>query len=815
MKKIALAVPAAFLAIFLRSAAGDPAGITVDLDHPGAKISPTFYGLMTEEINHSYDGGLYAELIQNRAMGDSVHEPRHWSVVKSDGADGSIALDTGVPLNDALKTSLRLDVANVGEGQRVGVANEGYWGIPVKPETHYQASFYAKGGNGFSGPLTVDIESNDGNTIYATGTVSQISGDWKKYELTLTTQKLDPTKDARFVISAGGKGSVWFDQVSLFPPTYNNRPNGFRIDLMDLMADLHPAFLRFPGGNYLEGDYIKERFIWENTIGDVAQRAGHRSPWNYHSTDGMGLLEFLEWCEDLHMQPLLAVYAGYSLQHIHVDAGPDLVPFVEEALDEIEYCTGDASTKWGAERAKDGHPQPFDIKYIEVGNEDFFDSAGYDKRFAQFYDAIKAKYPNLLLIATVPVKSRTPDVVDDHYYRSSRQMERDATHYDKTDRNGPKIFVGEWATTEGRPTPNFAAAMADAAWMTGLERNSDVVVMNCYAPLLVNVNHNASQWGTNLIGYDALNSFGSTSYYAQRMFAANLGDTIIPVEISQPAITDSTPPPPDTGGVGVGTWETQAQFKEIKVAQGDQTLLQSDFSSGTEGWRKGRNGTWSATGGVLTQSGDAQDTRITRGDPSWTDYTYSLKAMKTGGSEGFLILFHTRGRNDYLWWNVGGWGNGRTALEKIDDGQKKEFGTSADIAVETNRWYDISVEVSGTDIKCYLDGKLVTEATDPPPAPPEPIYATASRVDSTGQVILKVVNISSSPQSLQINLTGAKDVSAAGKEIVLTGKPTDENSLANPRKVYPQEQDVSDAGATFTHEFPAYSVNVLKIDAKP
>ena len=209
----------------------------------------------------------------------------------------------------------------------------------------------------------------------------------------------------------------------------------------------------------------------------------------------------------------------------HVNPGPDLDPYIQDALDEIEYVTGGADTKWGAVRAQNGHPAPFPLTYVEIGNEDFFDKSGsYDGRYAQFYKAIKAKYPDLQLIATTPVKSIRPDVIDDHYYVRATEFFHDATHYDKTDRSGPKIFVGEWATREGAPTPNFGAALGDAAWMTGLERNSDVIVMAAYAPLLVNVNPGGMQWETDLIGYDALRSYGSPSYYAQVMFSSYLGD---------------------------------------------------------------------------------------------------------------------------------------------------------------------------------------------------------------------------------------------------------------------------------------------------
>jgi alpha-N-arabinofuranosidase len=290
---------------------------------------------------------------------------------------------------------------------------------------------------------------------------------------------------------------------------------------------MHPAFLRFPGGNYLEGDHLTDWYDWKKTLGPLVNRPGHPSPWNYWSTDEFGLLEFFEWCEDLNMQPVLAVYAGYSLKQEHVSPGADLEPYVQSALEEVEYATGSTNTKWGAQRAKDGHPQPFHITYIEIGNEDWFDTSGsYDGRYTQFHNAIKAKYPDLQLIATAPVKSARPDAIDEHYYRRATDFFKDATHYDKTDRNGPKIFVGEWATREGTPTPNFGAALGDAAWMTGLERNSDIVMMAAYAPLFVNVNPGGMQWGTDLIGYDTLRSYGSPSYYAQMMFSSYLGSEI-------------------------------------------------------------------------------------------------------------------------------------------------------------------------------------------------------------------------------------------------------------------------------------------------
>ncbi|HEV2274098.1 MAG TPA: alpha-L-arabinofuranosidase C-terminal domain-containing protein [Acidobacteriaceae bacterium] len=502
--------------------------LSIDLAQVKGKASPMLYGLMTEEINYSYDGGIYGELVRNRTFQDNRRSPAHWVIDEAGDADASMALDTSTGPSTALPLSLALTIRNATPAEPAGITNEGYWGIPVRPNTVYHGSFYAKAGDPGVGPIAVKLMNNDTGHVVASATVSSLSPDWKQYEFTLRSDASPASSANRLILSAGKPGKIWFSLVSLFPPTYHDRVNGNRIDLMEKLAAMHPAFLRLPGGNYLEGNHIDERFEWKKTIGPLVDRPTHLSPWNYRSSDGMGLLEFLEWCEDLKMQPLLAVYAGYSLRGEHVEPGNDLTPYVNDALDELEYVTGSTSTKWGAERARDGHPEPFKLTYVEIGNEDWFDKSGsYDGRYTQFYKAIKAKYPDLQLIATTPVKGITPDVVDDHYYRSAQQFYEDVGHYDKTDRKGPKIFVGEWATREGGPTPNFGAALGDAAWMTGMERNSDIVVMASYAPLLVNVNPGGMQWESDLIGYNALHSYGSPSYYAQVMFSNHLGDQIL------------------------------------------------------------------------------------------------------------------------------------------------------------------------------------------------------------------------------------------------------------------------------------------------
>ncbi len=505
-----------------------PATLQIDLSKPLHAVSPTLYGLMTEEINYSYDGGLYAEMVRNRVFRErDISHPAHWYLVQSGQGVGTMQTDRTQGPSDALQSSLLLTVTKADAKNPVGVLNEGYWGMALRPRTTYHGSFYAKADAAGMGPVTASLMSDNTGKMEAMATVAEPTTEWKRYEFTLTTGQIAPSAENHLMLTVGHPGKLWIDLVSLMPPTYKNRENGNRIDIMEKLAAMHPAFLRLPGGNYLEGDQIDERFDWKTTIGPLVDRPTHRSPWNYQSSDGLGLLEFLEWTEDLNIQPVLAVYAGYSLKGDHIEPGPALSPYVDDAMDELEFVTGDTSTKWGAVRAKLGHPKPFPLTYVEVGNEDWFDKSGsYEGRYAQFYKAIKAKYPQLQIIATAALKRMTPDVLDDHYYLRAGDIFNEAKHYDKADRSGPKIFVGEWATREGFPTSNFGAALGDAAWMTGMERNSDLIVLASYAPLFVNVNPGGMQWESDLIGYDTMSSYGSPSYYAQAMFAESLGTSV-------------------------------------------------------------------------------------------------------------------------------------------------------------------------------------------------------------------------------------------------------------------------------------------------
>jgi len=773
--------------------------LTVRVDQVGPKISPMLYGAFFEEINCAGDGGIYAELVRNRSFEDSSR-PQHWSPVTRGACKGDISVDTSQPMSQSManRRSLRLRITEAGGGL-FGAANEGYAGIAAAAGEAYNLSLYARAGDGFAGPLTVSLESANGE-VYARASITGLTDKWRQFKTTLTPKATDPK--AVLVIGAKQKGTVWLDMVSLFPKsTWKNRPNGLRPDLASTLADLKPAFLRFPGGCWVEGDSLSSALRWKTTIGDISERRTQADLWGYMSTNGLGFHEYLQMCEDLGTEPVFIINCGMS--HTNVVPANEMQPWVQDALDAIEYANGPTISRWGALRARNGHAGPFELKYIGIGNESA--GASYDERYALFHDAIKEKYPYVSLIATAPTETRKAEIVDEHYYSDPGFFLRKANKYDSYDRRGPKVYVGEYAVTRSCGRGNVRAAVSEAAFLTGMERNSDVVVMASYAPLFANVNF--MRWNPDLINFDNSRVYATPSYYVQKMFGENRGDVVLPVDIQLP------PPGPagtKCGGVGLGTWETSAAYKDVVVKQGDKVLYQSDFTKGSDEWNKSR-GRWMVVGDSLLQIDMGKDILATTGDSSWTDYTLSLKARKQSGREGFLIAFHVKDYNTWAWWNLGGWGNSMHAIEYSVEGCRGTIGKEVRGSIEAGRWYDIRVEVSGRHVRCYLDGKLMHEGDYPVDDIPR-LFATASKVESTGEVIVKVVNASSTSKTVQLRIEGVNSVGAGGKAVVLTSaSPDDENSLDQPTRVVPVTQALESIGPDFSRSFPAYSVTVLRL----
>lgn len=829
MKRLlfALFVLGSLVGALAQPAATPDAVVNINAAQPGVKVSPTLWGIFYEEINHAGDGGIYSEMVQNRAFEETQpaagakmvdnqmvtpkgfryrkwyrDELQAWSTVADGGAKVGAALDTAFPLNEMTPHSLRLEVDQV--GTRAGVANEGYWGMGIEKGETYNLSFYVRTADDARQTITATLENADGTKQYAKATVSKVGGDWKRYACSLKANANDPK--ARLALCVSKPGTLWLDVVSLFPrDTFKNRPNGLRRDIAEALQKLHPAFVRFPGGCVVEGVTLENRIQWKRTIGDIAQRPGRWDLWGYHNTEGLGFHEYLQLCEDLGAAPLYVANAGMScfFRNAEIVTDPEqLKPYVQDTLDALEYANGPVTSKWGAERAKNGHPKPFNIQYVEIGNENWGDD--YFRNYRYFYDAIKAKYPDIITIADCPIPNAPVEVIDEHYYVEPGWFFANSHKYDSYSRTGPNIYVGEYACNSGVGAGNLLAGISEAAFMIGMERNSDVVTMASYAPLFENV-HNR-EWPVNLILFDSSRVVGRSSYQVQVMFAANRPDVTLPTDVVEPR--KEAPKP--VGTVGVGTWNTRAEFKDIKVERDGQVLFASDFAKGTEGWKL-EGGNWSTADGALRQGSDDNNVRATVAAPGWSDYTLILKARKLGGAEGFLVIFQAKDSQDYAWWNVGGWGNTRNAIEQSVGGAKHQVGESPAGSVETGRWYDVKVEVQGNKVACYLDGKLVQKGELEQKALPG-IYALGGTMEKSGQIIIKAVNPGATPLATTFRIQGASGIKSRARVITLSGKPGDENTLDNPTKVVPVESTFEGAGAEFRYTLKPCSLTILRLE---
>ncbi|KAI8147019.1 glycoside hydrolase superfamily [Fennellomyces sp. T-0311] len=503
--------------------------LTIRNDVPGNSSSPILYGLMYEDINRCGDSALYAQMIRNWNFqaNDTGGKPdlEFWNVIEEGETKATITLDTKVGLNDVNSNSLRLDVESLDSG-RAGFLNVGWWGLRVQPDEPYKATFFAKS-DGYTGPLNVTLEKNGGG-ILASKLVEGLTDEFQKFEVELSPSDIEGTSiDNVFAVSVDspdviGK-PIWFQVFSLFGETYKGRENGLRKDIAETLAGLKPKFFRFPGGNNLEGQTIDTRWKWNETVGPLEERIGRMGDWSYWNTNGQGLLDYMYLTEDLGLAPIVDVYAGYSLQGDSVPED-ELGPFVQEALDHLEYLTGDTSTPMGKLRAEHGHEKPFKIDMIEIGNEDWF-SDTYDYRYRTYYDAITEKYPDATIISTAAQESRGWDLIDDHYYMTKEEMINNFNYYDNYARsgNGSGIFVGEFATNTagccGKSPANLEAALADGVFMTGLERNSDFVKMIAYAPSMKRVDH--QQWDPDMIHFDTESVWVAPFYHVFQMYSAH------------------------------------------------------------------------------------------------------------------------------------------------------------------------------------------------------------------------------------------------------------------------------------------------------
>ena len=534
-------------------AQGNAATVTIQIGKDGKPISPDLFGIFFEDLNWAADGGLYAELVRNGSFefsSEDAHgwnELTGWEFVERAGGKGSVMIQTDSPLNPSNPHYAVLGLQK-NEGA-AGLRNSGYDGIVVKAGEKYNFSIFARQLAGPGGELAVRLEAPDGSLL-AEAKLPAPASDWQKYRAVL--QPYVSNADSRLVILTTGEGRVAVDMVSLFPQvTFHNRPNGLRVDLAGAISDLHPKFMRFPGGCLVHGDGLDNIYQWKNTIGPVEQRKGQRNIWGYHQSVGLGFYEFFQFCEDIGAKPLPVVAAGVCCQNSGESvtkvweqgqrglALADMPAYIQNVLDLIEWANGPANSTWGAKRAAAGHPEPFHLQYLGVGNEDKQTDV-FRERFKMIYDAVRQKHPEITVVGTVGPRPNDDDyrqgwkfadelkipVVDEHYYEKPQWFLDNLNRYDTYNRAKSEVYVGEYAS-KGNALFN---ALAEAAYMTALERNGDVVHMASYAPLLAKEGH--MQWRPDMIYFDNRNVVLSANYHVQRMFGQNGGGIYLPTKVA-------------------------------------------------------------------------------------------------------------------------------------------------------------------------------------------------------------------------------------------------------------------------------------------
>jgi alpha-L-arabinofuranosidase len=772
--------------------------ISVEVNKPGHPISPTLFGIFFEDINLSSDGGIYPELVRNRSFEDA-DTLQNWKFISHNGMSSSTICLADVyarppvpPLNAFNRKSLCIKA----NGSFV-LENDGYWGMNIVKGNSYSFKMAGRAIDGISSPMKIRLVGSAGNEL-ALVELKDFNMEWKYFSANLIATGSDPK--AHLEISGEGNGTLYLDMISLMP-LQTWKDHGLRPDLAGALDSLHPAFLRFPGGCWVEGDYFVTMNHWKYTIGNIDKRTPLWNIWGYNATNGLGYHEYLQLAEDLGAEPLFCINAGIS--HKEIVPLDQMGQWVQDALDAIEYANGPVTSVWGSLRAKNGHPEPFNLKYLEIGNEN--GQAPYAERWALMVDAIHATYPEIKLIANEWAGGHphdpAPEVIDEHFYNNPDWFIWNSNKYDNYDRKGPKIFIGEYAVTSGTGNGNLRGAIGEAAWMTGMERNSDIVIMGSYAPLFCNANHKA--WPVNLINYDSYRWFGLPSYYVQEMFSNNQGTVTLPINIENAPKIES---PSSKGCIGLGTWLNSAEFKDVEVVSSDGKLLfKPDFSKVDENLRRTGQGEWTIQNGILKQSAITPGVTLFMGDTTWTNYTITLKAQRLSGENGFQIYFLNRNNFERYRWDIGGWGN---SLYYLESGMRSE---SMPGSIEFGRWYDIRIEIKGNTVKAFLDGKLVQEITESE-ANITSLCASASRDDKSGDIILKIVNVSAKPVKAQIALNGAVSLAGTGKSIVLTSaSPLDENTLDNPTKVSPKTEILKLSGTIFKRSFPGNSLTVIRI----
>ena len=829
--------------ISLPMAGQSEAKLTADFSATQTPVSKNLFGIFYEDINYAADGGLYGEMVQNRSFEFGISNnsaTTGWKDhinISGEHSQSRLKASKKGSLNANNPTFATFTAKVAGDG----FSNKGYKGMYFEAGKTYPGSLYLRSQDSSIQSVTITIGADDTDAKTASVKISGITTEWKKYEFKLTAPT--DTYNGCISIYADQAGKVDVDFVSLFmADIYKDEPNGLRKDLAMMLEKMHPAFIRFPGGCIVHGHTLADRYQWKNTIGPVEQRKETPNFWGgmipYQQSYGIGFYEYFRLCEDLGAEPIPVLSVGMA--HDGERTSPSEYKwYAQDALDLIEWAIGPETSKWGKLRAEAGHPEPFKLNYIGIGNEDC--GGDYLERFRFIASAIKKKYPNIKTIISSGFtyndvnfnnawnqvhtweKSKATrnltDLVDEHYYNPYTWFLTNGGRYDDTKfyqrgEKQPKVFIGEYASwVDGRRNSLFAA-VTEAAYMTSIERNGDVVEISSYAPLFARDGY--TQWQPDAIWFDNSQVYGTPNYYVQSMFMNHKSDYTIKSTLSQPVVPNAKKRGIE-GTIGLGSWATTANFKDIKVTNNDngKVIYSSSGANDTDLFSVAtQRGEWEVAKGVFTQTSMATPSFMALDNESDIEgiqnYTLELMAQKTGGAEGFLISFGVKGENLY-WWNMGGWANTQSCVEKGTLGGRSIIGDSKPLNLATGKWYKIKIEVRGETYKCYLDGRLMHEFTDVQNF--DPLYAHVGRTEN-GKIIIKIVNVTETSQNVQIALNGAGNLSSQAKVTVITGGSDDENSFRVPEQVVPKEETFNGVSANFTYPAKPCSLTILEIESK-
>ncbi len=799
------------------------------------KTSPDLHGIFFEDINRVGDGGLYPEMLRNRSFEDSI-VPKGCQLVEGgkyfitptgykcafnngEGLDQwyesvpptkipawyvtdwsrdiDISLDEEDTLNENRLASLVLSFKE--ENTSHSVYNIGYTGMNVEEGAQYNFFMFAKAVEGDQ-TIELSLRSKCGSKIYDSTSIEISQGEFKRYDCLFTSNASDV--EATFHITSKEKGTVKLGFASLMPvETYKRRVNGLRRDLVELLKDMKPSFLRFPGGCIVEGLTEETAMKFERTIGPVWERPSHWLIWFYRTTNGLGFHEYLQLCEDIGANPMYVINCGMTCQHREADFFDDELvdEYIQDAINAIEYANAPADSYWGSLRAKNGHPEPFNIKYVEIGNENYGEE--YNKRYYKFYKALKQRFPDIIYISNIhtELEGLPTEVVDEHFYNDTEFFATQQNMYNDYDRNGPKIFVGEYAVTNNRVNASLYSALGEAVFLTGLEHNQDLVTMSCFAPLFLNASYKS--WYPNLIEFNNHESFGIPSYYMLQMMGENRGDYVVESNTKTGTIMEKK-----IGRVGLYAREAGTSFTRVMINGIKQDTIIANIS------------------GEFVIEDDkylakTDDSWCLFGDENASDYVLSADVEFGSARETIkMSVWNERLENvgdvyqpywgekrlKYFSWVIE---DGKSYIEAVKRLRVMDTSEKVEVDIDYTRANNMKIIAKDNKIECYLNGDLVNSyAVEPMPK----ISSVVTVDDKTNETIIKIVNLSDKDEEIKIEIDS--DVKSVANGLILESDDKyDVNSFENKTKVSPKEFTLNNLSSNFIYNAPKYSFSIIRV----